>query len=93
MVSKEEATEGDAVMVAYMGSPEAIDGAAYPVGPVLAVAQIQARLKKRGAIWFMWCRRKAAHWGSLWPASLRPNWAWRLWMAMAPDAPCRHCPC
>lgn len=48
VVSKEEATEGDAVMVAYMGSPEAIDGAAYPVGPVLAVAQIQARLKKEG---------------------------------------------
>ncbi len=35
-------------MVAYMGSPEAIDGAAYPLGPVLAVEQIQARLKQEG---------------------------------------------
>lgn len=43
-----EATEGDAVMVAYMGSPEAIDGAAYPEGPVRAVQQIQARLAEQG---------------------------------------------
>lgn len=47
-VAVDEATEGDAVMVAYMGSPEAIDGAAYPLGPVLAVEQIQARLKQEG---------------------------------------------
>lgn len=48
VVAVDEATEGDAVMVAYMGSPEAIDGAAYPLGPVLAVEQIQARLKQEG---------------------------------------------
>lgn len=48
VVTVDEATEGDAVMVAYMGSPEAIDGAAYPLGPVLAVEQIQARLKQEG---------------------------------------------
>lgn len=43
-----DATEGDAVMVAYMGSPEAIDGAAYPLGPVQAVECIQARLQAQG---------------------------------------------
>lgn len=48
VVSVAEATEGDAVMVAYMGSPEAIDGAAYPEGPVRAVQQIQARLAEQG---------------------------------------------
>lgn len=48
VVTVEQATEGDAVMVAYMGSPEAIDGAAYPIGPVLAVEQIQAKLKQQG---------------------------------------------
>lgn len=48
VVTVDEATEGDSVMVAYMGSPEAIDGAAYPLGPVLAVEQIQARLKQQG---------------------------------------------
>lgn len=48
VVTAEEATEGDAVMVAYMGSPEAIDGTAYPVGPVLAVEQVQARLESEG---------------------------------------------
>lgn len=48
VVSVAEATEGEAVMVAYMGSPEAIDGAAYPVGPVLAVEQIQAHLQSEG---------------------------------------------
>jgi len=48
VVQAHEATDGDSVMVAYMGSPEAIDGAAYPLGPVLAVEQIQARLKSEG---------------------------------------------
>lgn len=48
VVTVDEATDGDAVMVAYMGSPEAIDGAAYPLGPVLAVQQIQARLRSEG---------------------------------------------
>jgi len=48
VVQAHEVTEGDSVMVAYMGSPEAIDGAAYPLGPVLAVEQIQARLKSEG---------------------------------------------
>lgn len=48
VVTAEEATEGDAVMVAYMGSPEAIDGTAYPVGPVLAVEQVRARLESEG---------------------------------------------
>lgn len=48
VVSVDEATQGDSVMVAYMGSPEAIDGAAYPEGPVRAVQQIQARLAEQG---------------------------------------------
>lgn len=48
VVSVDEAQDGESVMVAYMGSPEAIDGAAYPDGPVLAVQQIQARLASQG---------------------------------------------
>jgi DUF917 family protein len=48
VVTVEEATEGDSVMVAYMGAPEAIDGAQYPEGPVKAVAAVQARLASQG---------------------------------------------
>jgi DUF917 family protein len=39
---------GETVMVAYLGAPEAIDGAHYPLGPVLAAQQIQQRLKDQG---------------------------------------------
>jgi DUF917 family protein len=48
VVSVAEATEGESVMVAYMGAPEAIDGAKYPIGPVKAVQQVQARLASQG---------------------------------------------
>lgn len=48
VLSVDEVHEGEAVMVAYMGSPEAIDGAAYPLGPVQAVATIQAQLRAQG---------------------------------------------
>lgn len=48
VVTVEEATEGESVMVAYMGAPEAIDNAKYPIGPVQAVAQVQARLASQG---------------------------------------------
>ncbi|MCP2084223.1 UNVERIFIED_ORG: DUF917 family protein [Paraburkholderia sediminicola] len=44
VVSVEEATEGAAVMVAYLGAPEAINSAIYPLGPVTAVQNVQARL-------------------------------------------------
>jgi uncharacterized protein len=44
VVSVEEATEGEAVMVAYLGAPEAINSATYPIGPVTAVQNVQARL-------------------------------------------------
>jgi len=44
VVSVEEATEGAAVMVAYLGAPEAINSATYPLGPVTAVQNVQARL-------------------------------------------------
>lgn len=44
VVSVEEATEGSAVMVAYLGAPEAINSATYPVGPMMAVQNVQARL-------------------------------------------------
>lgn len=48
VVSVDEATEGETAMVAYMGAPEAIDGAKYPIGPVLAAMQVQARLASEG---------------------------------------------
>lgn len=48
VVDVEEATEGDAVMVAYMGAPVAINNARYPEGPVKAVQQIQAHLARQG---------------------------------------------
>jgi DUF917 family protein len=43
-----EATEGDTVMVAYLGSPKAIDGATYPDGPVQAVREVMHRLASQG---------------------------------------------
>ncbi|MFL9861069.1 DUF917 family protein [Paraburkholderia madseniana] len=39
---------GDAVMVAYLGAPEAIDSATYPSGPVMAVQSVQKRLAEQG---------------------------------------------
>jgi DUF917 family protein len=44
VVSVDEATEGAAVMVAYLGAPEAINSATYPIGPVTAVQNVVARL-------------------------------------------------
>jgi uncharacterized protein len=44
VVTVEEATEGETVMVAYLGAPEAINKAIYPIGPVTAVQNVQARL-------------------------------------------------
>jgi len=44
VVSVDEATEGAAVMVAYLGAPEAINSATYPIGPVTAVQNVQTRL-------------------------------------------------
>ncbi|OAJ59038.1 hypothetical protein A6V36_28720 [Paraburkholderia ginsengiterrae] len=44
VVSVEEATEGAAVMVAYLGAPEAINTATYPLGPVTAAKNVQDRL-------------------------------------------------
>lgn len=48
VVGVDEARDGDAVMVAYMGAPEAIDGATYPLGPVQAVQEVQQRLAAAG---------------------------------------------
>lgn len=48
VVSVDEATEGDAVMVAYLGAPEAINSVMYPTGPVMAVQNIAARLASQG---------------------------------------------
>ena len=48
VVSVEEATQGDAVMVAYMGAPEAINTTLYPIGPVLAAQAVQQRLAEQG---------------------------------------------
>lgn len=48
VVTVDEATEGESVMVAYMGAPEAIDSAAYPIGPVMAVENVQKRLASQG---------------------------------------------
>ncbi|EGH96306.1 S-methyl thiohydantoin desulfurase domain-containing protein [Pseudomonas syringae] len=42
------AAEGDAVMVAYMGSPQAINGSSYPEGPVGAAENIQGKLATQG---------------------------------------------
>lgn len=48
VVSVAEATDGEAVMVAYMGAPEAINHAMYPSGPVAAASQVQQRLAAEG---------------------------------------------
>ncbi|CAH2808694.1 MAG: Conservative hypothetical protein probably involved in hydantoin, pyrimidine utilization [uncultured Paraburkholderia sp.] len=48
VVSVDEATEGAAVMVAYLGAPEAIDSATYPIGPVMAAQNVQKRLASEG---------------------------------------------
>ncbi|MGC2971764.1 DUF917 family protein [Paraburkholderia aspalathi] len=51
VVTVEEATvdaDGDAVMVAYLGAPEPINKAHYPIGPVEAVRNIQTQLATRG---------------------------------------------
>ncbi|WP_296260629.1 MULTISPECIES: DUF917 domain-containing protein [unclassified Pseudomonas] len=48
VVSVAEALNGDSVMLAYMGAPEAIAGCIYPDGPVLAVQAIQQRLAAEG---------------------------------------------
>ncbi|MDN7177152.1 DUF917 domain-containing protein [Caballeronia sp. SEWSISQ10-4 2] len=48
VVSVDEAIDGDGVMVAYLGAPEAINSALYPSGPVMAVQNIQARLDEQG---------------------------------------------
>lgn len=52
VVTVEEASgahaEGEAVMVAYLGAPEAIDSAQFPSGPVMAVQNVQARLAAQG---------------------------------------------
>jgi len=37
-------------MVAYLGSPAAINGATYPEGPVEAVQQVQQRLAASGIL-------------------------------------------
>ncbi len=48
VVSVDEATEGETVMVAYMGAPEAIDSTKYPIGPVEAARQVQEKLAAQG---------------------------------------------
>jgi DUF917 family protein len=48
VVSVAEATEGEAVMVAYLGAPEAINSAQYPDGPLEAAQSVQARLAEQG---------------------------------------------
>jgi len=51
VVSVDEAAaaqDGDAVMVAYLGAPEAINTAQYPLGPVTAALKIKARLDHQG---------------------------------------------
>ncbi|WP_027796846.1 DUF917 domain-containing protein [Paraburkholderia acidipaludis] len=49
VVSVEEATEGAAVMVAYLGAPEAINKATHPIGPVIAAQNVQTRLASQPA--------------------------------------------
>lgn len=48
VVSVDEATEGETVMVAYMGAPEAINSTLYPDGPVKATEQIINTLRQQG---------------------------------------------
>lgn len=47
-VKAEDATEGDAVVVAYIGAPAKISRAAYPDGPVQAAMQARRHLRERG---------------------------------------------
>lgn len=48
VISIDEATDGETVMVAYMGAPEAINSTSFPVGPVKAAERIQQALAKEG---------------------------------------------
>ncbi|WP_307943568.1 S-methyl thiohydantoin desulfurase domain-containing protein [Pseudomonas mosselii] len=48
VVDVAEALNGDSVMLAYMGAPEAIASCAYPDGPVRAAEAIQQRLASEG---------------------------------------------
>lgn len=48
VVDVADATKGDAVMVAYLGAPVAINQVMYPDGPVQAVAMIKAHLESVG---------------------------------------------
>ena len=48
VVKVEDATEGDAVVVAYIGSPAKISFAPYPDGPVQAALQAADYLRKQG---------------------------------------------
>lgn len=48
VVKVEDATDGDGVVVAYIGAPAKINHADYPDGPVQAVVQIQNRLREKG---------------------------------------------
>ncbi|WP_302738143.1 DUF917 domain-containing protein [uncultured Desulfovibrio sp.] len=48
VVKVEDATEGDAVVVAYIGAPAKINHAAYPDGPVQAAVQVSSRLRELG---------------------------------------------
>ncbi|WP_439889122.1 S-methyl thiohydantoin desulfurase domain-containing protein [Pseudomonas sp. MBLB4123] len=48
VVTVAEAVNGESVMVAYMGAPEAIADCIYPEGPVRAVQAVQERLAREG---------------------------------------------
>lgn len=48
VVKVEDATEGDGVVVAYIGAPAKINHADYPDGPVQAVVQVENRLREKG---------------------------------------------
>jgi len=48
VVDVAEANDGEAVMVAYLGAPVAIDGAQYPDGPVRAAQVILDKLAAQG---------------------------------------------
>ncbi|MEO9386915.1 DUF917 family protein, partial [Chromobacterium phragmitis] len=48
VVEVDEATDGDCVMVAYMGAPDAINQVQWPNGPVEAARAAQQRLESQG---------------------------------------------
>jgi DUF917 family protein len=50
IVDVDDASDGDAVMVAYLGAPVAIDGATYPIGPVLAAQRLAQSGRRLGYI-------------------------------------------